>query len=171
VGTVVAPQYPAGPAPQSDGSDACTASSVHSVPLIQTAIADLNHCCDNPERYWGLLVALRNPDKILNQLKDRLCLSHAERWSYFTAWIVIFLSKKSQAALVRCHTEHMVEAFVAAKHTATFSPNHYISNKKVPPIAMLKEAARLYREGHVLNMQVGDAEVYQRKAGVGSRWG
>jgi hypothetical protein len=79
------------------------------------------------------------------------------------------LSKKQQAELVRVHADDINAAFVAAEHTATFSPNHFISNKKVPPIGMLKEAARLFREGKVLNMNASDAESYQRIDRRGAR--
>jgi hypothetical protein len=161
VGTVVAPPRPA---PQSDGSDTGAASSVHSVPLIETAIRELSHCCDSPERFWGLLVAMRDPERNLERFKDRQCLLPQERWSYFTSWSVIYLSKKQPREVQRCYTKTIVSAFESVQHSATvcFSPENYLSNNKVPPIAMLREAARLFRDGNVLNLQASDADKYQR---------
>jgi hypothetical protein len=186
VGTVVAPRPPPNHATQNHGSESSddgaashittstrgltSVSSVDSVPLIQTAMDELAQFSEKSERFWNLLPALRNPVTIFNQLKDKKHLTTQELWSYFTSWTVICLSKKAPAEMPKWHIEQIIDAFGAVQHTVKFSAENFIDNDKAPPVGMLKEAARLFRDGKVLNVQASDADMHRlpdrRNSGV-----
>ncbi len=64
----------------------------------------------------------------------------------------------------------IIDAFGAVQHTVKFSAENFISSDKAPPVGLLKEAARLFRDGKVLNVQASDADMYRlpdrRNSGV-----
>jgi hypothetical protein len=137
VGMVVAPPIQA---TQNHGSDdgavlASHVTPVSSGPVIQTAMDELATSAEQPSKYLNLLLAMRNPETIFNQLKGRENLSSQEQWAYFASWTVLFLSKKEEAPNISDYSPNIPD----------FSPNCiFIPDERARPFSTVLGSVRIY---------------------------